>query len=66
MGFGWKLLEINKFLFFDDAHYDMKNSFFFALAPKCSRNNNEDHLIFKSYYVYDIWAPKFDAQGGVY
>ena len=48
---------------FDDAQYDMENSFF-ALAPKCSRNVDEDHLIFKSYYIYDILAPKFDPQGG--
>ena len=63
VGFCWKLLEINKFLYFNDAHYDMENSFF-ALAPKCSRNVDEDHLIFKSYYIYDILAPKFDPQGG--
>ena len=48
---------------FDDAQYDMENSFF-ALAPKCSRNVYEDHLILKSYYIYDILAPKFDPQGG--
>ena len=65
MGFYWKLLEINKFLYFDDAHYDMENSFL-ALAPKCSGNVDEDHLIFKSYYIYDILAQKFDPQGGVH
>ena len=63
VGFCWKLFEINKFLYFDDAHYDMENRFF-ALAPKCSGNVDEDKLIFKSYYIYDILAPKFDPQGG--
>ena len=64
--FGGFLLETlgdKKFLYFDDAQYDMENSVF-ALAPKCSRNVDEDHLIFKSYYIYDILAPKFDPQGG--
>ena len=27
--FCWKLLEINKFLYFGDAHCDKENSFFF-------------------------------------
>ena len=36
---------------------------FFALAPKYSRNVDEDHLIFKSHYIYNILAPKFDPQG---
>ena len=35
-----------------------------ALAPKCSGNVDENNLIFKSYYIYDILAPKFDPQGG--
>ena len=30
VGFYWKLFKINKFLYFDDAHLDMENSF---LAP---------------------------------
>ena len=63
MGFYRKLFKINKFLYFDDAHYDMENSFL-ALVPKCSGNVDEDHLIFKSYYIYDILAQKFDPQGG--
>ena len=36
---------------------------FLALASKCSGNVDEDNLIFKSYYIYDILAPKFDPQG---
>ena len=63
MSFYWKLFGIKKFLYFDDAHHDMENSFL-ALAPKCSGNIDEDHLIFKYYYIYDILAPKFDPQGG--
>ena len=64
--FGGFLLETfqdKQILYFDDAQYDMENSFF-ALAPKCSRNVAEDHLIFKSHYIYDILAQKFDPQGG--
>ena len=37
---------------------------FLALAPKCSGNVDEDNLIFKSYYIYDILAQKLDPQGG--
>ena len=62
MGFYWKLFEKNKFLYFADAHYDMENSFL-ALAPKCSENVDEDHLIFKSHYIHDILARKFDSKG---
>ena len=34
----------------------------FILSPKCSRNIDEDHLIFKS-YISDILAPKFTLRG---
>ena len=37
---------------------------FLALAPKRRRNVDEDNLIFKSNYIYDILARKFDPQGG--
>ena len=37
---------------------------FSALAPKRLRNVNEDKLIFKPYYIYDLLAQKFDPQGG--
>ena len=37
---------------------------FLALASKCSGNVDEDNLIFKSYYIYDILAQKLDPQGG--
>ena len=37
---------------------------FLALAPKRCRNVDEDNLIFKSNYIYDILAQKFDPQGG--
>ena len=36
---------------------------FLALAPKRRRNVDEDNLIFKSNYIYDILAQKFDPQG---